>query len=69
MKFGLSDEDLDLLGDGTDEEVEARAQRLAELAGDKSGPRRPTPNPAQGNASNTENTPALALASVWESLS
>lgn len=31
MKYGLAEDDLDLLGTGTDEEIEKRAKRLAEL--------------------------------------
>lgn len=31
MKYGLAEEDLDLLGTGDDEQIEARAKRLAEM--------------------------------------
>lgn len=42
MKHGLSEEDLDLLGTGDEEQIEARAKRLAELSAAKNGdePRR-----------------------------
>lgn len=38
MRHGLSEEDLDLLGTGTEEQIEARAKRLA----DRSGARPPS---------------------------
>lgn len=48
LAHGLSDEDLDLLGSGTPEEIEARAERLAQRLGDQRGPRKPAPDPSQG---------------------
>lgn len=40
MKHGLTeDDDLDLLGTGTPEELEARAKRIASLRGDKPDPK------------------------------
>ena len=33
IKYGLAEDDLDLLGDGTPEQIEARAKRLSERAG------------------------------------
>lgn len=43
MKYGLTEDDLDLLGTGTAEEIDARAKRLADRLGaaDK-GRRTPT---------------------------
>lgn len=46
VKYRLSDEDLDLLGTGTDEEIDARAKRLAALA--NAAGSAPKPNPVVG---------------------
>lgn len=48
VKYRLSDEDLDLLGTGTDEEIDARAQRLAALA--NAATSTPKPNPVVGQS-------------------
>lgn len=48
VKYRLSDEDLDLLGTGTDEEIDARAKRLGELA--NAAGSAPKPNPVVGQA-------------------
>ncbi len=48
IKHGLSGEDLDLLGSGTADEIEARAQRLADRLAGAGKPRPPAPDPAQG---------------------
>ena len=62
VKHGLSDEDLDLLGDGTPEEIEARAERLAKRLDAQRGPRKPTPDPSQGNRATAEATDKDTLA-------
>ena len=48
IKHGLTSDDLDLLGEGTPEEIEARAERLAKRLGDQGSSRRPAPDPSQG---------------------
>jgi hypothetical protein len=48
IEHGLAKEDIDLLGSGTQEEVTARAQRIAELrAAAVAAPPAPTPAPGQ----------------------
>ena len=47
VKHGLSEDDLDLLGAGTPDEIEARAKRLSERIGTSDQERR-TPAPALG---------------------
>lgn len=62
IDHGLTGEDLELLGTGTPEEVADRAKRLAERIGAQNGPRRPTPDPSQGNRATTEATDKDTLA-------
>ena len=49
IDHGLTGDDLELLGTGTPDEIDARAKRLAERIGANQGPRRPNPDPNQGN--------------------
>lgn len=60
VKYGLEEEDLDLLGTGTDEEIEARAQRLSERLAttpDNGGVKRsPQEKLRTGATSSTEGT-------------
>lgn len=53
LKHGISEEDFDFLGSGTEQELETRAARLAAknaAAGQPAAPRTPAPNPAQGSS-------------------
>lgn len=59
LKHGLTEDDLDLLGAGTPDEIEARAERLAKRIDEQGKGRRP--NAALGR---TEETPA-ATADDW----
>lgn len=47
MKHGLAEDDLDLLGSGTPDEIEARAARLAERIGATAGGPPPSRRPAE----------------------
>lgn len=49
VEHGLTADDLDLLGNGTPKEIAERAKRLADRIGSQTGPRRPNPDPSQGN--------------------
>lgn len=67
IKHGLSEEDLDLLGSGTAEEIEARAAKLAaRIAAQPTGPRAPAPNPAQGTSGQPPRTVAEQIAAAEE---
>lgn len=48
LKHGLDMSDLDLLGSGPAEDIEARAKRLAARLAETSAPRKPQPDPSQG---------------------
>lgn len=48
LKYGLSTDDLDLLGSGPAEDIEARAKRLADRLAESGSPRKPQPDPSQG---------------------
>lgn len=63
IKHGISDADLDLLGSGTEEQLDARAARLAALnaAAGQPGARPPAPNPAQGAPAGGSTDPAQQL--------
>lgn len=50
VKHGIAEEDFDLLGSGTEEELAARAERIAALRTAAAQPTVPKPNPAQGSS-------------------
>jgi hypothetical protein len=60
-RYGIDADNLDLIGGGTDEEMEARAKRIAKLlrsqataaTSNESGPRRPRPDSTQGTTDQT----------------
>jgi len=52
-KHRLSEDDLDLLGTGTEEQLEARATRIAALSAASAAPPAPRPDPSQGARAGT----------------
>ena len=64
VKHGLSDEDLELIGNGTPDEIEFRAARLAARLAAQGQPRKPGKDPTQGTATdpNTSNAAQFAAA-------
>lgn len=57
VKHQIAEEDFELLGEGTEEQLTARAERIVALRGVAAQPAVPKPNPAQG--SSASGTPDL----------
>jgi hypothetical protein len=68
VKHGLSDDDLDLLGTGSPDEIEARASKLAARLAASGQPRKPGPDPTQGTAADPNTSTAAQFAAAISGL-
>lgn len=66
LDHGLSTDDLDLLGSGTPEEIQARAKRLASRLAQSGAPRKPQPDPSQGRRTPSGTSTADQFAAALE---
>lgn len=57
VKYGLDEDDLDLLGNGKPDEIDERAKRLADRLGKKSKPATRRPSESLGGGSDPEREP------------
>lgn len=56
LRHGLSEDDLDLIGDGTPEEIEQRAEKLAARIGAEKSERDRSPDPRLGRTDHNESS-------------
>lgn len=68
VKYGLTDDDLELLGSGNPDEFEARASKLAARLASVGQPRKPGPDPTQGIAVDPNTSTAAQFAAAISGL-